>query len=139
MGGTVILLLASHGPKVMASPRFGTETPIKVDGGVWVGGSRSMTVHWPTAQPTRSWHTPPAHRPTRHAQTASTPKPAGSSGWCSSLAPFGLTHPIFASYIPNMLSEGFKSLPDLPAAAYAEYLKPLMGWRYYHTNTQESY
>jgi pimeloyl-ACP methyl ester carboxylesterase len=42
------------------------------------------------------------------------------------VAPFGLTHPIFASGIPNMLSAGFRALPELPGDSYAEYLRPLV-------------
>ena len=38
-----------------------------------------------------------------------------------------------------MLSAGFRALPELPDGSYEEYLRPLMGWRYYHTNTRESY
>jgi pimeloyl-ACP methyl ester carboxylesterase len=41
-------------------------------------------------------------------------------------APFGLTHPIFASGIPNMLSAGFRALPELPDDGYSEYLRPLV-------------
>lgn len=55
------------------------------------------------------------------------------------VAPFGFTHPIFASGVPNALSVGFRVLPELPDGVYAEYLRPLMGWRYFHTNTRESY
>eukprot|EP01051_Picozoa_sp_SAG22_P014195 SAG22_NODE_1687_length_3809_cov_11.008356_2_plen_342_part_00 len=55
------------------------------------------------------------------------------------VAPFGAAHPLFASGLPTLVSSGFGALASLPPAAHAEYLRPLMGWRYYDTNLREAY
>ena len=63
----------------------------------------------------------------------------GGLFWLQQLvAPFGFAHPMFASGLPALLSAGFRVLPEMPPGVYEEYLRPLMGWRYYHTNTKES-
>jgi hypothetical protein len=54
-------------------------------------------------------------------------------------APLGVSHPVFALGIPALLSDGFKALQELSEDVRDEYVKPLMGWRYYHTNSREAY